>query len=146
MHLSHQQAFMGVCVANLPYGLVHNCFLTQDMAGKWGQPQSVSSDTGITGTVLSAALSVLEGKQHSLSSMLEGLFISALSISCDGKLHLRHKMKPDQLSLCASLRRGHLTSPRLAELDDVKLHLRPLITGLHDLFYPVHNDNKCLQH
>jgi len=56
-------------------------FLTQDMAGHWKRPRSASSLMGITGTVLWAALSVLEGEQHSLSSMLEGLFISALSIS-----------------------------------------------------------------
>ena len=86
----------------------------QDMAGHWKRPQSASSPTGITGTVLWAALSVLEGGQHSLSSMLEGLFISAFSISCNGKLHLRHAMKPDQLALCANLRHWHFTSPKLA--------------------------------
>ena len=117
----------------------HNAtaFLVQDMAGHWNSPRSqCSSLTGITGTVLWAALSVLDGDQHSLSSMLEGLFISALSISCMGKLHFRHAMKPDQLALCANLRRGHLTSPKLAELPHVATHLQPLIIGLHDLFYP----------
>ncbi|DBA90198.1 TPA: hypothetical protein ACH3X1_003501 [Trebouxia sp. C0004] len=108
-----------------------------DMAGHWKRPRSASSLTGITGTVLWAALSVLEGEQHSLSSMLEGLFISVLSISCNGKLHLRHAMKPDQLALCANLRRGHLTSPKLAELPNVATHLQPLIIGLHNLFYPL---------
>lgn len=112
-------------------------FLMQDMAGCWERPRAASSLTGITGTVLWAALSVLDGEQHSLSSMLEGLFISALSISCNGKLHLRHAMKPDQLALCACLRRGHLTSPKLAELPNVATHLRPLIIGLHNLFYPL---------
>lgn len=113
-------------------------FLVQDMAGRWDSPRSQCSNlTGITGTVLWAALSVLEGEQHSLSSMLEGLFISALSISCNGKLHFRHAMKPDQLAFCAKLRRGHLTSPKLAELPHVVTHLQPLIIGLHDLFYPL---------
>ena len=106
------------------------------MAGNWERPRSASSLAGITGTVLWAALSVLEGAQHSLSNMLEGLFISALSISCNSKLHLRHAMKPDQLVLCAALRRGHLTAPKLAELPDVATHLQPLIIGLHNLFYP----------
>ncbi len=69
--------------------------------------------------------------------MLEGLFISALSISCHGKLHMQHLMKPDQLTLCARLRRGHLTSPKLAELPNVAIHLQPLIMGLHNLFYPL---------
>ena len=112
-------------------------FLMQDMAGHWERPQSAFSLTGITGTVLWAALSVLEGEPHSVSSMLEGLFISVLSISCKGKLHLWHEMKPDQLALCANLRRGHLTSPKLAELPTVATHLQPLIIGLHNLFYPL---------
>ena len=109
----------------------------QDMADRWDRPRSASSLMSITGTVLWAALSVLEGEQHSLSSMLEGLFISALSISCHGKLQMQHLMKPDQLALCACLRRGHLTAPKLAELPNVATHLQPLIIGLHNLFYPL---------
>ena len=115
-------------------------FLMQDMAGNWNRPRSASSLIGITGTILWAALSVLEGEQHSLSSMLEGLFISALSISCNGKLHLRHAMKPE-LPLCANLRRGRLTSPKLAELPNVATNLQPLIIGLHNLFYPLNRPN-----
>ncbi len=113
--------------------------LMQDMAGNWERPRSANILTGITGTVLWAPLSVLEGAQHSLSSMLEGLFISALSISCNGKLQLRHAMKPDQLSHCAVLRRGHLTAPKLFELKHIASHLQPLISSLHDLFYPLDN-------
>ncbi len=45
---------------------------------------------------------------------------------------MQHLMKPDQLALCASLRRGHLTSPKLAELPNVAIHLQPLIAGLHN--------------
>ena len=71
--------------------------------------------------------------------MLEGLFISALSVSCNSKLQLRYatNFKPDQLALCANLRRGYLTSPKLAELPKVAPHLQPLIVGLHNLFYPL---------
>jgi len=127
-----------VCTGTVLSDVINaTAFLMQDMAGHWKRPRSASSLIGITGTVLWAALSVLEGEQHSLSSMLEGLFISALSISCNGKLHLRHAMKPDQLALCANLRRGHLTSPKLAELPNVATHLQPLIIGLHNLFYPL---------
>ncbi len=32
---------------------------------------------------------------------------------------MQHLMKPDQLTLCATLRRGHLTTPKLAELPNV---------------------------
>ena len=109
----------------------------QDMAGDWERPGSANSLTGITSTVLWAPLSVLEGAQHSVSSMLEGLFISALSISCNGKLDLRHAMQPDHLVHCAILRRGHLTTPTLLELSHIASHLQPLIMGLHNLFYPL---------
>lgn len=64
----------------------------QDMAGDWDRPRSAGTLSGITGIVLWAPLSVLAGGQHSVSSMLEGLFISALSISCNGKLGSRHDL------------------------------------------------------
>ncbi|DBB06549.1 TPA: hypothetical protein ACH3X1_012089 [Trebouxia sp. C0004] len=64
-------------------GYLYDSSAAKDMVGYWKRPQSAASLTGITGTVLGAALFVLEGAQHSLSSMLEGLFISALSISCN---------------------------------------------------------------
>ena len=47
----------------------------QDMAGMWDRPRSAGTPNGITGTVLWAPLSVLEGGQHSISSMLEGLLV-----------------------------------------------------------------------
>ena len=109
----------------------------QDMAGHWDKPRSAGTLNGITGTVLWAPLSVLEGGLHSVSSMLEGLFISALSISCNGKLDSRHDMNPDRLRHCACLRRGHLTTRALAELPRIESHLKPLIIGLHNLFYPL---------
>ena len=52
---------------------------------------------------------------------------------------MRHAMKPDQLDSCATLRRGHLTSPKLPELPHVATHLQPLIIALHNLFYPRNN-------
>ena len=107
------------------------------MAGDRGRPRSADTLSGITGTVLWAPLSVIEGGQHAVSSMLEGLFISALSISCNGKLHSRHDMNPDRPQHCAQLRRGHLSTPALAEVPRIESHLKPLITGLHNLFYPL---------
>ena len=107
------------------------------MAGNWDRPRSAGTLNGITGTVLWAPLSVLEGGQHSVSSMLEGLFISALSISCKGQLSLWHDMNPNRLRDCAILRRGHLCAPALPELPSIETHLKPLVTGLHDLFYPL---------
>ena len=107
------------------------------MAGNWDRPRCAGTLSGITGTVLWAPLSVLEGGQHSVSSMLEGLFISALSISCNGKLDSRHDMNPGRLRHCAHLRRGHLCTPALSELSSIESSLKPLITGLHDVFYPL---------
>lgn len=102
----------------------------------WKRPRSASSLSSITGTVLWAPLSVLEGEQHSESSMLEGLFISSLSISCNDKLAGRQAMRPSQLNICASLRRGQLTKPELEELPNIARDLKPLILPLHELFYP----------
>ena len=119
------------------HGVLQLCFCAQDMASNgWQRPRSANSLSSITGTVLWAPLAVLEGEQHSESSMLEGLFISSLSISCNGKLAGRHAMRPSQLKLCARLRRGQLTRPELDELPNIAPHLKPLILPLHDLFYP----------
>lgn len=109
----------------------------KDMASNgWRRPRSANSLSSITGTVLWAPLAVLEGEQHSESSMLEGLFISSLSISCNGKLAGRHAMRPSQLKHCARLRRGQLTRLELDEFPNIEPHLKPLILPLHDLFYP----------
>ena len=119
------------------HGVLQLCFCAQDMASNgWQRPRSANSLSSITGTVLWAPLAVLEGEQHSESSMLEGLFISSLSISCNGKLAGRHAMRPSQLKLCARLRRGQLTRLELDELPNIAPHLKPLILPLHDLFYP----------
>ncbi|KAA6422365.1 MAG: hypothetical protein FRX49_07541 [Trebouxia sp. A1-2] len=118
-------------------GYLYDFSAAKDMAGNWDRPRCAGTLSGITGTVLWAPLSVLEGGQHSVSSMLEGLFISALSISCNGKLDSRHDMNPGRLRHCAHLRRGHLCTPALSELSSIESSLKPLITGLHDVFYPL---------
>lgn len=93
-----------------------NYLPVQDTASNgWRRPRSANSLNNITGTVLWAPLAVLEGEQHSESSMLERLFISSLSISCNGKLAGRYAMRPSQLQHCARLRRGQLTRLELDE-------------------------------
>ena len=79
-----------------------SCLSCAGYGKQLGKTSVCLSFASIKGTVLWVALFVLEGAQHSLSSMLEGLFVSALSISCNGKLHLWHAMKPDQPVLCAA--------------------------------------------
>jgi hypothetical protein len=105
------------------YRVVQPSFHMHNMASNgWERPPSASSLSSITGTVLWAPLSVMEGEHHPESSMLEGLFISSLSISCNGKLTGRHAMRPSQLKMCASLRRAHLTRLELDELPDIAPH------------------------
>ena len=50
-------------------------------------------------------------------------------------------MNPNRLRHCAILRRGHLCAPALFELPSIETHLKPLITGLHKLFYPLQDPN-----
>ena len=114
-----------------------NYLPVQDTASNgWRRPRSANSLNNIAGTVLWAPLAVLEGEQHSESSMLERLFISSLSISCNGKLAGRYATRPSQLQHCARLRRGQLTRLELDELPNIAPHLKPLILPLHNLFYP----------
>ena len=51
----------------------------------------------ITGTLLYAPVSVLRGEPHTVSSQLEGLFLSVLNLSCNGNTHARdirsHKLE-----------------------------------------------------
>ena len=105
-----------------------------DLPSPTGQPRA------ITGTLLYAPLSVLEGGPHTESSMLEGLFLSMLHIGCNGKLSHRNVYSSLSLSACANLRRGHLVRPALAEEPVVAPHLWPLVQRLHSLFYPFHVD------
>lgn len=131
LHILSALECLQVCQGFVSSHIQTGDLLVQDMAGNWGTP------CGFTSTVLWAPLSVLEGAQHSVSSMLVGLFISALSISCNSKLDSRHDMDPDRLRYYATLQRGHLTTPALCELPSVESHLKPLIIGLHNLFYPL---------
>lgn len=131
----------GVHAFQLPFQA--SAFVVQTMAGSWDRPaKPVRPGTviGFTGTLLWAPLSVLQGNEHSVSSMLEGLFISVLSISCNGRLYAWDNMNPDRLHDCAFKRRGHLTSPILYEQDTIQEHLKPFIEALHNLFYPMQND------
>ena len=114
--------------------------VVQKMAGNWDwptRPVRPGTVSDFSGTLVWAPLSVLQGSEHSVSSMLEGLFISVLSISCNGRLYARDEMNPDRLHDSAFKRRGHLTSTILYERHTIQEHLKPLIQALHNLFYPV---------
>ena len=109
---------------------------------RWQEPQqradspTAGQPLNITGTLLWAPLSVLEGEPHTVSSMLEGLFLSVLSISCRGKL-TGHGESSGNLVWWSILRRGALSRHELPEQKHVQRVLLPLVSGLHSLFWPV---------
>jgi len=110
---------------------------TQEVDQDGNSPAAVLAN--ITGTPLWAPLSVLEGSAHTVSSMLEGLFISILSISCEEKIDgykLARSMTPSDW---ATFRRGAMTRRVLAEVTKCLIcpQLLQFVCGLQDLFYPL---------
>ncbi|GAQ79518.1 Putative protein kinase superfamily protein [Klebsormidium nitens] len=101
------------------------------------QPASPTGKLGaITGTPLYAPLSVLQGRSHTRSSMLEGLYISLLACCCDEKVARRHDMKLSDLEKCAELRAGRMLAAEPSDLKRVPDEFRGFLLELHDLFYP----------
>ena len=68
----------------------------------------------ITGTLLYAPLSVLRGEPHTVSSQLEGLFLSVLNLSCNGNTHA-HDIRSHKLEMWEISRHGALTRLQLLE-------------------------------
>lgn len=100
-------------------------------------PSSVGFDLGhvITGTVLYTAISVLLGLPNTVSSDLESLLYTLVSIACDGKLPWRHAHSEDEV-LGSKLRLLLNTSSRSMALKrlEVNVVLLPLVNNLWDLF------------
>jgi hypothetical protein len=90
----------------------------------------------ITGTLIAAPLSVLRGEPHTVSSMLEGVFLSVLSIACEGKI-TGYDLMTDKIKKWEYTRAGALQRLELPEEDETVDHLKPLVHSLHDLFYPM---------
>lgn len=90
----------------------------------------------ITGTLIAAPLCVLRGEPHCISSMLEGVFLSILSIACNGKIS-GYQLATDDIKMWEILRAGALQRLQLVEETKIVDHLRPLVHSLHDLFYPM---------
>jgi len=110
---------------------------TQEVDQDSNSPAAVL--TNITGTLLWAPLSVLERNAHSVSSMLEGLFISILSISCEEKIDGYKLAGSMTISNWATFRRGAMTGRVLSEVTErlICSELLQFICGLQDLFYPL---------
>lgn len=95
----------------------------------------------ITGTALYLPEDILRGGPHSVSSQLEGLFISMLSLSCDGKLFGRQDSNRVSLQSWAAMRGGAFRRDTLGEEGAIADHLKAFIHDLHDLFYPPCTNN-----
>ncbi len=93
-------------------------------------------DNTITGTTLWAPVSVLEGYAHTVSSQLEGLFLSVLSIACDDRLD-GYKRVGSSTHEWSNFRQAAMLRVDLYEENCIRLHLRALIRALHELFYPM---------
>lgn len=103
------------------------------------QSLPISPNSGaamLTATLLFMGEDVLLGGQHTISSQLEGLFISLLSISCSGKLVGRQALSTMPMSVWAYTRSGAMRCADLPEHKHIVPHLRPLVCNLHALFYP----------
>ena len=97
--------------------------------------RSSSMPTTITGRRLFAAISVLEGGPHSLSSMYEALFHSILFICSDGQ-QPRSPGYVDSLRKWSDDRRdGMQWAPDMHGWGVQPQHVA-LIRALHELFYP----------
>lgn len=83
---------------------------------------------------MAAPLSVLRGQPHTVSSMLEGLFLSVYNIASDGKLP--HYLKGNAKLLDWEVYRGGtLMRMQLPKEPSIICSLRPLVDELHDLFW-----------
>lgn len=92
--------------------------------------------SGITGTLLWAPHSVLVGGPHTMSSQLEGLFMSVVYIAADGHVHGRHSPFQTDLEAWAARRRAQFGGEQLLNMNSVCPALRPIVQRLHDLFWP----------
>jgi hypothetical protein len=88
-------------------------------------------------TSLYAALLVLEGRSHTTSSMLEGLYLSILAVCCDEKLTGRHDMKIADLQKCWIIRRGSMLASQPPDFLKVPITHLGFVREMHDLFYPL---------
>lgn len=91
----------------------------------------------ITGTLRWAPYSAMDGQRHSVSSDLEGLFISVAYIAMDGR---GWPGRSDGVGDLDSWRRRRLAQfgcRTIQSEDRVAPHLRPLVQALHGLFWPL---------
>jgi hypothetical protein len=100
-------------------------------------PSLTGSPEAITGTMLYAPYSVLNGGPHTVSSQLEGLFISLLGVSCNGRIRGRDLANVGDRNSWIAHRLAQFSSVRGIFLHNAQIapHLEPLVTRLHALFW-----------
>ena len=96
----------------------------------------------ITGTMMFAPYAVLCGECHTVSSCLEGLFISIVSISCNGRMHGQSKSGRQDRVVWQGIRLAQFGAPQMRDAANVAPHLWPLVTQLHDLFWSTNNNSR----
>lgn len=111
-----------------------------------GQPPGAQPG-GFTGTLRWAPLDVLAGHAHTVSSQLEGLFISLHSISAGGNelSRIRHANVQDARHW-ASCRMYQFASVKLGEEERIEPRLLLLVSGLHNLFWPLSHGKIVREH
>ena len=114
----------------------------QVMVGDEPDSPSGALEASITGTMMFAPYAVLSGQRHTVSSCLEGLFISIVSISCDGRMHGQSKSGRQDRVVWQGIRLAQFGLPRMRDEANVAPHLLPLVTRLHDLFWSVTNSRQ----
>lgn len=87
----------------------------------------------ITGTLAWAPYSVLLGEHHTVSSQLEGLFLSLYSTAVGRKAHI----KDTSIAAWAAARCACFAGRDLSHVEHMPEPLRPLINKLHALFWPL---------
>lgn len=89
-----------------------------------------------TGTLLWAPYSVLCGQPHTVSSQLDGLFISITYISMGGLgWPGRYEGPGNSLDDWQALRLQQFSGKRMWGRKHIAAQLRPLVEGLHELFW-----------
>ena len=122
-----------------------------DLEAWESRPDTPTNAEDITGTPLFVGKTVLPSHPHTVSTQLEGLFISLLAISCKEKLFGRHLVGIMPLSVWTCVRSGAMRRTHLHEDADIEIGLRPFIRSLHNVFYTLAPDgnqrlhNACIE-
>lgn len=94
-------------------------------------PGVKGAPVAVAGTITFSALSVLHGGPHTVCSMLEGLYLSVLDISSEG----RSTKAPPPSVRKARMQRSSQLGPQLEYEHDIAEHVKPMVLGLQNLFF-----------